>query len=123
MKSKKEIIEETVAYIQANGRAVRSSAVTQAEMCAYFTTSGKMCAVGRCLIDPESARQGTVGCFPNFESALKPEYRGHTINFWSDLQRLHDEKDNWHTMNGEIKLTKMGRRAVQHMLEEFEDEE
>ena len=121
MKSKKEIIEETVAYIQANGRAVELYVGTTRTTCKYLTKDNKMCAVGRCLIDPESAPTGTVvRFFPRLDSLLKPEYRGHPLVFWTDLQRLHDTTAHWDVCDGETRLSEEGKKWVDSCLELYE---
>lgn len=99
-KSKQEILDETIAHIKEHGPA-RSDG-----LCCYLTPSGNMCAVGRCMSDPEAAeaeRWGAIeshydfeievernNALPELEEKLKPEYRGHEASFWDFLQGLHD---------------------------------
>lgn len=98
--TKKEIILETVEYYKKNPRAVGK------ENCEYFI-DGNMCAVGRCLIDAENFEKYNIenkctGLTINdfrlsrrLEDELRPEYRGHSITFWTDLQILHDMNSSW----------------------------
>lgn len=103
MKTKIEIIEETVAYYCED---VNRRALNEHGGCAYLTDDGRMCAVGRCEIDPPKINEGgfaKIGSDQNGNSLagnrskikFKPEYEGHEIEFWEDLQFLHDEDDHW----------------------------
>lgn len=103
-KTVSQIIIETVEYIEKNGRGVYTYFdevnKEQVQRCAYFY-EGKMCAVGRCMINPQN--WGTedinpifIGYFDEyFDEELKEEYRGHSLVFWCDLQSLHDKDTHW----------------------------
>jgi hypothetical protein len=97
-KSKLEIIAETVAHYNSENRAA-----DKFDYCKYFQeATGNMCAVGRCMKTPKAKYEGAFSdlVYEGFkQSDLKPEYRGHCAEFWSDLQSLHDAKSNW-TKNG-----------------------
>lgn len=94
MKTKTKIINETVAYYSedTSRRAVALGA------CFYYGNGGRMCAVGRCLIDPKAIQKlikekgygdtdiVTLASVTDFQSSLKEEYRGHDVNFWESLQ-------------------------------------
>lgn len=117
-KSKQDIVDETIAYISVHGRATNE----QQNSCEYLTSNGIMCAVGRCLIDPENVvfSEGTGGdtgceCIEDLESQLKPEYRGHDIMFWECLQDLHDDKSYWHNNV----LIEKGQERVKEIHEHF----
>lgn len=109
-KSMLEILEETVQYYSED---VRQRGVEAREGCRYLIKKGNMCAVGRCMIEPTTQMSGRVQIlyvnhrvgFANLENYLKPEYRGHPVGFWSDLQSLHDGSDYWTTTG----LTKKGK--------------
>ena len=66
------------------------------------TAQGNKCAVGRCLksnsdifdIMNEGFSAEDIGDV-KLNKELKPSYRGHSVKFWTDLQKFHDEKDNW----------------------------
>lgn len=102
-KTKREIIDETVkAY------TLDTLARDNMGLCQYLTPSGRKCAVGRCCREPKNYWKGVVGTIRvdlsafgkpdavlDLEAELKPEYRGHELDFWRDLQRLHDSKGNW----------------------------
>jgi hypothetical protein len=110
MKTKLEIIQETQdAYPHTLCRAVDEHRRQGVSACYYIDllsarnggrhNNGAMCAVGRCMIAPEEAQGSSVkfiweenGSLDHF---LKEEYRGHEINFWIELQRFHDNGENF----------------------------
>ena len=103
MKTKLEILEEIVNYYSedTNRRAVEGLA------CEYITPDNRRCAVGLCLIDPTIMPSAAIndpqlveeiGSNHFQESILEnfePEYRIDDVSFWSQLQKLHDNKHNW----------------------------
>lgn len=108
-KSKVEIIDETAQYIEKNGRAkgdYKSHSTLKKDSCVYRTTNkqGKKigCAIGRVMLNEEysSDLEGLTASdfersFGGLDQFLKPEYRGHSIDFWEDLQGFHDSDSNW----------------------------
>lgn len=73
--------------------------------CFYGRPGGETrnCALGRCMTDAALERfwdsghaadvlAKTCGSLDQF---LKPEYHGHSTEFWDDLQRLHDGAAHW----------------------------
>lgn len=85
-----EIINETVEYYSKDTK--------RRAPCLYFQEStGNMCAVGRCANNPKELNPfrffSQLGL--SDEEIFKPEYRGHSVEFWSDLQKLHDNNLNW----------------------------
>ena len=87
MKTKLQIIDDTVEYIKERGRAAVEG------QCLYHRDDRVCCAVGRCLIDPVKIETGFSGTparsIPDLELKLKPEYRGHDIAFWDKLQECY----------------------------------
>lgn len=105
MKTKLEIIEETANYYNSNNRST-----TPQGGCCYLSDDGNMCAVGRCLENPEEIQEGSfAGSFAEKlldrlgDDILKEEYQGHDKLFWNELQRLHDKEYYWdeHGLTGE----------------------
>lgn len=91
-KSGFEILKETVEYYEADPSRWGMDEYNQ---CQYLTEDGKMCAVGRCCIAPETLKlAGSVSHLDivdiKLEEALKPEYRGQSPGFWVLLQYYHD---------------------------------
>jgi hypothetical protein len=117
LKKKLEIINETAEYYGADTsrRGVDRGHITGTVSCKYYTDDGKMCAVGRCLIDASQVRDSvTIAAHLFFSSGygiLKPEYRIEDASFWRDLQNFHDNTHNWDE-NG---LTEFGKTKL-HIL-------
>lgn len=120
MKTKVEIIEETANFYDLNNRG------TIYGFNKYFTSDGKQCAVGRCLIDPiefqNVFRNGSITLITdpvyniNLDEYFKKEYRGHDSKFWSDLQRFHDDPSNW----DERGLTEYGIKSKKNLIIKYE---
>ena len=108
MKTKAEIIIETVKNYNSNNTARKAETNT----CTYMNEDGAMCAVGRCLtnegmqifkafednnLDGNTSIESFVKAYDmdKFNDALKEEYRGHDVDFWKNLQYLHDAAFNW----------------------------
>lgn len=123
--TKKEIIEETVAYYGENERALSE------EGTCHYLIDNKMCAVGRCLtpaaLEKWGSLKGSVSTLRDelrisgetFENTLQDQYKGHSIDFWNQLQQLHDVDENW--CNG--KLTDSGERVVEYMIKRWCNED
>jgi len=97
----KALIAETVNYY-ANpsklGRPLDKTA--DGPGCQYITAEGNMCAVGRCLIDPQyvidnisSTTLGSLVIRGLTGEHFKEEYRGFSYMLWVVLQRYHDNRD------------------------------
>lgn len=117
--NKLQIIEETVKYYSED---VSRRAIKPGGRCEYLTSDGKMCAVGRCMINPGTNRDDDIGFIPSYsiievdqDKILKKEYRGHENEFWFDLQKLHDANSNW-IDNG---LSDAGQRYVEKLKEKW----
>lgn len=102
VKSKLEILQETIDYyvIPGNRAIDTSDPMDQNPDCKYWTSDGRMCAVGRCVHDPESLEIGYPGA--SVEDAIdcdwdlfKPEYKFEDMGFWVFLQSLHDRGRYW----------------------------
>lgn len=105
MKTEKEIIEETIeVYSDPNNRALYYKyGGPEDATCVYLATNGNRCAVGRCIskdkikdLENVSRRISKLYQYSSeFQDALKPKYKGHSIQFWSNLQKLHDTHIYW----------------------------
>lgn len=124
--TKEEIIKETLnVYQDASKRA------QDGNICKYTAENGNMCAVGRCMIPGSVIKRngseigeegilmrdfvGGVGRISNLEEILKPEYRGHEMEFWRDLQSLHDEVFFYE----DGKMNDRGREFAAHLIERW----
>lgn len=120
MKTKTEIILETAEFYNSANRAEEDM------VCCYLTTDGRKCAVGRCMVNPTVGMIGTVGdiqvvepgeqpfALP-LENELLPEYRGHSVGFWADLQQFHDNPHQW-SING---LSAPGKKFLNYLLDKY----
>lgn len=99
--TKLEIINETVEYYLEHERATFDD--ENGQQCRYYleTDNGyAVCAVGRCFENPEEFENvlGAVDTFDEvhgLENNLQPKYRGHDLEFWNELQNLHDQDSHW----------------------------
>lgn len=123
VKTKEEIIDETVKYYNNNPRARTDHS------CYYLTDDNRMCAFGRCMLDEKRKKLEMKVCSIegmyrdlgissknfDFDSVLKPEYRGHSLSFWIDIQDIHDYSNFWY--NG--KLSEVGKSRVKELKEHY----
>ena len=129
--TKTDIINETINFYKKSNRGYIQGS------CQYYTEEGNMCAVGRCMISPEDSQvkygmgtiRGVVCRLNNIDlttpesdldtksvdQLLKPEYHGHNVGFWTDLQMLHDESSNW----DDDGLTISGRAEANKLLTKY----
>lgn len=110
MKSKAEIVVETLLHYNLKNRGYNA----EGDYCTYLDKStGNKCAVGRCILDSEIEKVSeyeekhiketngspTVGdlatYFNDIDYLLSPEYRGHDVDFWGNLQYIHDGSQFW----------------------------
>lgn len=95
-----EILDETANFYNTGNRSIDSSL-----FCQYNGANGRKCAFARCVEDDKlSLLVENENAKFFYLSYLKPEYQGHGITFWRDIQMLHDNDNNWND-NG---LTKSG---------------
>jgi hypothetical protein len=122
-KSKVSIIKETVKYYKTHDRAKRNGS------CVYYDLlTTNRCAVGRCIPLSRVVRFSTTddSCYgvlglDNLEELLGYKYRGHDVDFWDDLQVLHDSDEYWNKYKrgkGHY-LTSLGKDAVKELIEKY----
>lgn len=100
--TKVEIIEETAAFYNLGNRGYNSNTGHGEGFCVYRTSDNRRCGVGRCLTE-----KGLISFVKNgvasikyeprslLENNLKEEYKGHEVDFWSDIQSFHDTHLHW----------------------------
>lgn len=115
--TQKEIIVETIEYYSKNQRAYINGE------CQYLSHEGNKCAFARCCTD-EAVKELNQKCEGknimaiskyfnnNIESFLKDEYKGHDLNFWVHVQRLHDSDIFWGAEGVGNKLTDKGEQYL-----------
>lgn len=115
--TEKEIIEETIEeYSDPNNRALYfKQGGPQDATCRYITSDGKKCAVGRCLTKEglnrvrKCSRKVKAVFGIHYDNYLKEQYRGHSLDFWTKLQDLHDTHQYW----SEEGITEKGVKFVE----------
>jgi hypothetical protein len=122
MKTKTEIINETVEFYSKNSRSVTVGECSV--ICLYIGNNGENCAFSRCCTEEGKQRlhknyEGiTLGqrSLSNYETFLKQEYCGHSQDFWVEIQKLHDVSSHWK----DGKLSESGGRHVSYLLKRYE---
>jgi len=122
--TKKEIIIETVNHYSPNPQQLRSKFGIS---CLYNGANNTHCAVGRCMLTKYKKQGKNLGFNTNsvhyikpinsIDDILLPKYRGHSVDFWGDLQKLHDTDGFW-LDNG---LSEHGEIRYKKLLEEYKD--
>jgi hypothetical protein len=134
-KTKLEILEETANFYNRNNRATHEKFG-----CAYRNDEGNKCAVGRCMTDEAIEKYGDFdGAASTLANAigrnelgvnisygndakildyvLDEEYHGHELEFWGDLQTLHDNQSRWDNEG----LSPYGKQLYKSLVEKWKN--
>lgn len=132
LRTKTEILEETAAFYgeDVTRRAVRKPGAANTS-CVYKTDDDRRCAFSRCCTEEGvellheicNSGMGINGAISSLykhrlilrsddaDALLKPQYQGHTLEFWNDVQDLHDVNNDWDcngiTPRGQDKLNSL----------------
>ncbi len=116
MKTKAQIINETVEFYSAD---TSRRSINARGNCFYLhPANGNKCAVGRCLKNPSKEASMSVSFLfgsykERYNPEFLPEYEGHDLDFWMDLQGFHDSSENWDkyglTAGGQKELKRLSR--------------
>lgn len=119
-KTKIEIIKETFEFYSND---ISKRAANEAGACWYLhPLNGNKCAVGRCM--NEKARFDASEYISSYvvsnalnslDDHLKEDYHGHSLEFWKDLQSLHDNNGNW----DKREASKGGKAYYSSLLEKY----
>jgi len=117
-----EIVNKVVEHYKTNPRGLNAE-----KRCVYITEAGATCAVGLCCFKsklkrlPESTLSSDVESLFRVagEEILRPEFRGHELEFWETLQDLHDYDSNWYDTEGERRLTNKGKLVVESIINKY----
>ena len=103
---RQEILKDTVDYYREDPQGRR--AVDKNGDCQYTTEAGRHCAIGRYMrpefLDfewKENQGGGVNGLSSNVDYYLEHEVRGLDMDFWRDLQDIHDSYINWEMRGAE----------------------
>ena len=104
MKTKLQIINETIYYYSILGRRGVQNGHTN---CVYFDDkTGNKCAFGRYCADGKAKLLQQMGfqsihsIFVDVDNFLLPQYHGHSKEFWQAIQILHDKESHWKEEGG-----------------------
>lgn len=119
--TQEEIVDHVINHFKTNPRGLADNGVG----CTYINDQGHRCAHSICVKDEiveenknGDTRYATAGGIINVygDEAHKPEFQGHSLLFWYDIQALHDEKRHWEKNNeGGSDLTLKGEVAAQRI--------
>lgn len=118
--TKLEILE-----LVANSYNYKNRAIGVVDECRYITDDGRMCAVGMCMTEDAIKQYGD--CLGNvhelngseeLDELLKTEFQGHSVEFWADLQILHDTEIYWN----EKGLSDLGRAKYETLKLQYNQE-
>jgi hypothetical protein len=123
MKTKTEILLETSLAYNSN-----TLSVTEGGECVYLGKNGTRCAFSRCCKNDEKTNSILAGVqrwtagkvLEKFgEEVLEEEYRGHSPEFWRNVQFFHDCLINWDE-NG---ISAEGKKCLEELLYVYRDRE
>jgi hypothetical protein len=124
--TKLEILNETIEFYSEDV-SKRSTALGFG--CVYNGDNGTHCAIARCFIpfykDQGKKLHNNTECniedflsadeVPSIDMLLEDRYHGHELQFWVELQRLHDFDKHWNDKG----LSELGEIKVEDMKEQF----
>ena len=96
-----DLVIDTVKFYDKSPTTRRSK---HGDECMYSGAGNTSCAVGKCLLDSVDKAKLDVGSDTSvsgvddvygLDNLLKKKYRGLNIDFWEDLQDLHDDSYYW----------------------------
>lgn len=121
--TKEEILLETIQYYsKPNTRAVILGLHDIQSECSYELSDGRRCAVGRCMTDAAIDKLRTNNDLrqpidrlavdnADLDTMLQEKYHGHSIDFWTRLQGIHDNRLSWNekglSIEGKNKVNKI----------------
>jgi hypothetical protein len=126
MKTQTEIVTETIQFYLADP-AARRAKKRAGYSCHYAMPlePSRRCAVGRCMTEEAIKEVGSYTGGVNqlnrdhgpLYRLLRAEYRGHSQEFWFNLQALHDEDCYWTADDAATRRGKLVRRCFPEALE------
>ena len=119
-----EVLKDTIDYYREDPQGRR--AVDKYGDCEYTTQDGRHCAIGRYMRKEfqttefhENHGVGVNGLSSYVDYYLEHEVRGLDMDFWRDLQDIHDSYLNWeirlHGSPVEYGLTDQGKERYVYM--------
>lgn len=128
--TKIEILDYVVDYFKTHPRGLHGSS---SSACTYLNrNTGARCAHSICIQDDlvETVREFAENACDGSASAVigkfgdeihKPEFRGHSADFWVDVQTFHDDSDFWYSTPPGNKLTEDGLERLNFLKEHYKN--
>ena len=95
--------------------------ITFSQICLYFDPqTGNTCAFGHCTKHPEQLRNDSLNMLTTdntLDQLLKPQYHGHDLKFWEDIQRFHDLTEYWTRTS----LSAKGQKHLDQLRNRYKD--
>lgn len=120
--TKLEIIDQAIEHIKQQGRAFKPVEIEGKVInrCVYYTAEGLRCVHSIFVEDDiaKGAKGSAVSVINEHgDKCHKPEFRGHSVEFWQNLQYIHDDADNWKEDNK--MLSEIGEKRLHFLKEKY----
>ena len=120
IKTKSQILDDVVKHIKNQG----GQAVSNNDTCQYITEDGKNCGHSMALkpeyrVKANEMQEGStaVDVINEFgDKVHKKRYRGHSKQFWTDIQYFHDNGIYW---NKDGSITEKGNERLRELKESY----
>ena len=113
--TKLEIIDFVINHYKTNRRSISRNG------CLYNAPNGAMCAFAIMCANPKDLieENNADDLIKEGIPKLKPEFAGQSNDFYSDIQELHDDSDNWDKTPEGNKLSQDGIKRVEWLKETY----
>ena len=114
-RTRQELLDNTVRHFNSTNRSIKDGDLS---VCAYRTSDGLACAIGREISDELALKFDSeiLGSVCNVFDKLPLRLRNFGIFFLGDIQILHDAEDYWDKKG----LNNDGREAVKEICEDYQ---
>lgn len=122
MKTKLQLIDDLLKPYIDNPKSRAVITISSGTSCSYLTKDGRKCLVGQCMLPGpwQKSVASASGLFSLFkeEDVFREEYRGHSVNFWSEMQYFHDHNGFWNYSG----LTETGKLRLESIKQKYKDQ-
>ena len=114
-RTRQELLDNTVRHFNSTNRSIKDG---DRSVCAYRTSDGLACAIGREISDELALKLDSemLGSMCNVFDKLPLRLRNFGIFFLGSIQMLHDTAGYWDKKG----LNNNGREAVKEICEDYE---
>ena len=116
--SASQIIDHVVNHFSKNPRSMNADG----HRCFYNGPDGEKCAFGLMCENSEELIEGFFAdvLIQKNIASIKPEFSGHSIQFYLDIQKLHDRNYFWNKTSEGNELTPKGIDFVSYLKESYQ---